>query len=197
VPDQKDATRSDNRLQHKDPTAAAALMRHIHDQHGRALWSFAMRLTSGNTGKAEDVVQETMLRAWRHLDSLDESRGSQRTWLFTVARRIAIDEWRARGQVIEFTVDVVPEVVAEDTIDRAVQSWTVAAALKRLSPEHRTALHACYFHGRTVREAAREFGVPEGTVKSRLYYGLRAMRAELEASGELASISGARSTSHT
>jgi RNA polymerase sigma-70 factor (ECF subfamily) len=197
VPAKKDVTRSNNRLQNRDPNAAAALMRHIHDQHGRALWSFAMRLTRGNTGNAEDVVQETMLRAWRHLDALDESRGSQRTWLFTVARRISIDEWRSRGQLVEFTVDVVPEVVAEDIIDRAVQSWTVAAALNRLSPEHRTALHAYYFHDRSVREAAREFGVPEGTVKSRLHYGLRAMRAELEASGELASTSGARAPSHT
>ncbi len=143
-----------------------------------------MRLTGGNASKAEDVVQETMLRAWRHLDALDEARGSQRTWLFTVARRIAIDEWRSRPERIEYPTDVVPELIAEDTIDRAVQCWTVTAALNRLSREHRSALHACYFHGRSVREAAREFGVPEGTVKSRLYYGLRAMRVVLEG-GEL------------
>ncbi|WP_433280352.1 sigma-70 family RNA polymerase sigma factor [Pseudonocardia xinjiangensis] len=184
MPDQKDNPPRDPRLRHEDPSGAAALMRLVHDRHSGALRSFAMRLTGGNASKAEDVVQETMLRAWRHLDALDEARGSQRTWLFTVARRIAIDEWRSRPERIEYPTDVVPELIAEDTIDRAVQRWTVTAALNRLSREHRSALHACYFHGRSVREAAREFGVPEGTVKSRLYYGLRAMRVVLEG-GEL------------
>jgi RNA polymerase sigma-70 factor (ECF subfamily) len=184
VPDQKDNPPRDPRLCHEDPSGAAALMRLVHDRHSGALRSFAMRLTGGNASKAEDVVQETMLRAWRHLDALDEARGSQRTWLFTVARRIAIDEWRSRPERLEYPTDVVPDLAAEDTIDRAVQCWTVTAALNRLSREHRSALHACYFHGRSVREAAREFGVPEGTVKSRLYYGLRAMRVVLEG-GEL------------
>jgi RNA polymerase sigma-70 factor (ECF subfamily) len=192
VPDQKDNPPRDPRLRHEDPSEAAALMRLVHDRHSGALRSFAMRLT-GNASKAEDVVQETMLRAWRHLDALDEARGSQRTWLFTVARRIAIDEWRSRPERVEYPTDVVPELIAEDTIDRAVQCWTVTAALNRLSREHRSALHACYFHGRSVREAAREFGVPEGTVKSRLYYGLRAMRVALESSGELVTSSNSPS----
>lgn len=164
-------------------------MRLVHDHHGGALRSFAMRLTGGNASKVEDVVQETMLRAWRHLDALDETRGSQRAWLFTVARRIVIDEWRSRPERREYPTDVVPELIAEDPIDQAVQRWMVTAALNRLSEEHRSALHACYFHGHSVREAAREFGVPEGTVKSRLYYGLRAMRAALEESGELVTAS--------
>src|SRR5437867_3713101 len=75
-------------------TSDADLMRALHDQHARALWSYAVHLTGGDRARAEDVVQETMLRAWRHPRVLDQSQGSARAWLFTVARRIVIDDWR-------------------------------------------------------------------------------------------------------
>lgn len=161
----------------------AELMRALHDQHARALWSFALRLTGGNPTRADDIVQETMLRAWRHLGELDESRGSPRSWLFTVARRIAIDEWRSRSTHPEYPTEHLPERAADDEVDRAVQGWLVADALGRLSDEHRAALHVCYFQGRSVREAAGELGIPEGTVKSRLHYGLRALKLALEEMG--------------
>ena len=77
-----------------------AVMQALHDEHAAALWAFAVRLTGGDSGQAaEDVVQETLLRAWRNPRSpafAAEQHGSARVGLYTVARRIVIDEWRAR-----------------------------------------------------------------------------------------------------
>src|ERR1700759_2968024 len=78
-------------------TGEAELLRTLHDQHARAVWAYVVRLTNGDAARADDVVQETLLRAWRHPQVLDQSQGSARAWLLTVARRIRIDEWRARG----------------------------------------------------------------------------------------------------
>ena len=76
------------------PDSAVVLMQQLHDEHAAALWGYCLRLTGQDHARAEDVVQETLLRAWRNHDRLDETRGSVRAWLFTVARNIVIDEWR-------------------------------------------------------------------------------------------------------
>ena len=76
----------------------ADLLRALHDQHARAVWAYVVRLTNGDAARADDVVQETLLRAWRHPQVLDQSQGSARAWLLTVARRIVIDDWRARSR---------------------------------------------------------------------------------------------------
>jgi RNA polymerase sigma-70 factor (ECF subfamily) len=161
-----------------------ALMQQLHDEHAAALWGYCVRLTGNDRARAEDVVQETLLRAWRHFSVLDESRGSVRAWLYTVARNIVIDEWRTRRVHAETSVAEVPE--ARDPVDRTDElllSWTVAEALTRLSPEHRAVLLECYYRGGTVAEASRRLGVPEGTVKSRTHYALRALRLALEEMG--------------
>lgn len=159
------------------------VMRALHAEHGAALWSFALRLAGGDAGRADDIAQETLLRAWRHPDAMAESRGSRRSWLFTVARRIAIDEWRARTVRPEVLTGQLPERPGEDDIDRAIQGWLVAEALTMLSQGHRAVLQCCYYEGRSVREAAAALGIPEGTVKSRLHYGLRALRLALDEMG--------------
>ena len=87
-----------------------ALLRALHEEHGDALFSHAVRLTNGDRQRAEDLVQETFLRAWRHPEVLDPSRGSVRSWLFTTARNLAIDAWRRRSvRVGEVVTDVLPE----------------------------------------------------------------------------------------
>mgnify|MGYP006191206511 CR=1 FL=1 len=133
--------------------------------------------------RAEDVAQETMLRAWRNAAVLTESRGSVRSWLFTVARNIVIDEWRTRRARREFPVADVPDEREDDHTDQLLLSWVVAEALVKLSPEHRAVLLECYYRGRPVSEAARCLGVPEGTVKSRTHYALRALKLALEEMG--------------
>ncbi|WP_199433175.1 sigma-70 family RNA polymerase sigma factor [Qaidamihabitans albus] len=163
--------------------AESRLMRELHDEHSAALWSYALHLTSGDRARAEDVVQETLLRAWRHPRVLDQSQGSARAWLFTVARRIAIDGWRSAAARSEVTTDAPPELSVPDGTERAVQGWLVADALGELSLRHREVLSLCYFQGLSVADAAVRLGVAEGTVKSRTHYALRALRLVLEERG--------------
>jgi RNA polymerase sigma-70 factor, ECF subfamily len=161
-----------------------ALMQQLHDEHAAALWGYCLHLTGNDRPRAEDVVQETLLRAWRHFSVLDERQGSVRAWLFTVARNIVIDEWRTRRAHAELAVAEVPEV--GDPVDRTDQlllSWMVAEAITKLSADHRAVLLECYYRGLPVSEAARRLGIPEGTVKSRTHYALRALRLALEEMG--------------
>lgn len=159
------------------------LMQALHAEHAGALWGFCLRLTGGDRARAEDVVQETLLRAWRSPKVLDQSGGSARAWLFTVARHIVVDEWRSARNRHELAVDEPPEVPTADSTDQLLQSWLVADALARLTPEHRAVLLECYYRGRSVAEAARILEVPEGTVKSRTHYALRALRLALQEMG--------------
>lgn len=166
------------------PENAATVMRQLHDEHAAALWAFCLHLTGNDRPHAEDVAQETLLRAWRNAAMLEESRGSVRSWLFTVARNIVIDEWRSKRARTEFPTAEVPELPeADDRTDELLLSWVVAEALTRLSDEHRAVLLECYYRGRSVAEAALRLGVPEGTVKSRTHYALRALRLALEELG--------------
>ncbi len=161
----------------------ADLMRALHDEHASALWSFALRLTGGDHARAEDVVQEALMRAWRHPEVLDPARGSARAWLFTTARRIVIDEWR-RAEVRPLVItDDLPEVVTPDGIDAALQAWLIEDALAALSAAHRDVLVECFLRGRSVAEAARILGIAPGTVKSRTHYALRALKLTLEEMG--------------
>ncbi|HVQ17428.1 MAG TPA: sigma-70 family RNA polymerase sigma factor [Actinomycetes bacterium] len=160
-----------------------ALMRELYHEHAAALWSYCLSLAGGDRGRAEDMVQETLLRAWRNPRVLDQSTGSARGWLFTVARRIDIDEWRSRRTLQEVSTADLPEVPTPDRTDEFLQSWVVADALTRLSTEHRAVIVECYYRGQSVADAARTLDIPEGTVKSRTHYALRALRLALEEMG--------------
>jgi RNA polymerase sigma-70 factor, ECF subfamily len=155
-------------------------LRALYDAHALALLGYALRLCNGDRAMAEDLVQETLVRAWRHLDQLDPDAAPVRPWLFTVAHHLAIDAHRARSarpsEVGEAALDTVPGLDRiEGTLDRII----VTDALQSLSPEHRAVLFETYYRGRTVAEAAAVLGVPVGTVKSRCYYALRALKLAL------------------
>lgn len=166
------------------PDDEVALMQQLHDEHAAALWRFCLRLVGNDRARAEDVVQETMLRAWRHRAVLESSPPALRSWLYTVARNIVTDEWRRHRAHSETPVADVPEGgTNDDESDQLLLSWVVAEAVTRLSPDHRAVLLECYYRGRPVAEAARRLGVPEGTVKSRTHYALRALKLALEEMG--------------
>jgi RNA polymerase sigma-70 factor, ECF subfamily len=165
------------------PIDRAQLLRDLHDGHAGAVWGMALHWTGGDRGRAEDVVQETLLRAWQSPRLLEASDAARRAWLLTVARNLLIDEWRSAHHRREVATDRLPEPAADSDTDAVLQAWLVTDALARLSPDHRRVLQECYYRGRSVAEAARVLGVPEGTVKSRTHYALRAMRLVLQEMG--------------
>ncbi|MEV6058032.1 sigma-70 family RNA polymerase sigma factor [Streptomyces sp. NPDC052107] len=164
------------------------LLRALYAEHAGPLFRYVLRLTSGDRQWAEDVVQETLLRAWQHPSAFEPARGPARAWLCTVARRLVIDTHRARqarpaevgGEALERVAEQTP---GEDRIEKALQSWAVAEAVRALSPDHRAVLLETYYRGRTVAEAAQVLGIPPGTVKSRTYYALHALRLALRERG--------------
>jgi RNA polymerase sigma-70 factor (ECF subfamily) len=160
-----------------------AALRRLHDEHRTALRIVALRMCDGDAGRADDAVQEAFIRAWQHPEVLDASRGSTRGWLLTTLRRILVDAHRAREVRPQVTTDVVPELPpggpAVSEVDRMLEQTVVLDALAALAQPHREAIVECYYRGSTVVEAAQRLGVPPGTIKSRLFYGLRALRGAL------------------
>ncbi|MBO0883325.1 MAG: sigma-70 family RNA polymerase sigma factor, partial [Mycobacterium sp.] len=158
-------------------------MRSLYAEYGRMLLGYAYRLT-GDRQRAEDVVQETLLRAWRHAESLTAERGSVRSWLLTVARNVVVDMSRARQvRPIEVgggpgDIAVAGSSVPDQTTD-VENAVIVERALAQLSPEYRAVLVEVYLNGRTATEASRVLQIPVGTVKSRTHHALRALRARL------------------
>ena len=163
-----------------DPEALRAL----HRAHAAPLWAYVVRLT-GDRARAEDVVQETMLRAWRRgiSDGEADQAGSARAWLFTVARNLVVDQARSAQARHESSTDQVPEGSIEDQVDALFASLLVTDALRVLSSEHRAVVLRAYYGRLTVAEIAAELAIPPGTVKSRLHYGLRALRLALQERG--------------
>lgn len=158
------------------------LLRELHDQHAHALRRYVVYLT-GDRALADDVVQETLLRAWRRPRVLDQSETSARAWLFTVARNLVIDDKRSARYRHELSTDEPPERDSGEDADALLDGWLVADALGDLSHDHRSVIVHAYYGGRSIAEVAQELDIPEGTVKSRLHYGMQALRLALQERG--------------
>ena len=187
--------------------ADEAFVRALYAEHGSALLRYALHLTGGDRQRAEDLVQETIVRAWRHPEALADRPA--RPWLFAVARNLAVDSYRARQARPPETGQAALELLpADDDADRTLESWAVADALASLRPDHRrviveTYYRGCsvaealaslrpdhrrvivetYYRGCSVAEAAAILGIPPGTVKSRTFYALKALKLALQERG--------------
>ncbi|WP_193509816.1 sigma-70 family RNA polymerase sigma factor [Cryobacterium sp. BB736] len=164
------------------PDQQAQLLRALHDEHAAALWRYVLWLC-GDRQLAEDIVQETLLRAWRRPKVLDQSESSARAWLFTVARNLVIDNYRSARARNELGAAELPERAVDDGVDAALDRWLVADALAGLSEEHRAVVVLSYYRGQSIAQIADALELPQGTVKSRLHYALRALRLALQERG--------------
>ena len=156
-------------------------VREAYAAHSGELYGFAMR-SLGDSGLAEEAVQETFLRAWKAGERYDPEIGSLRTWLFAILRNVVIDLGRARAS----RPRVGPESGIEPSVEpleQALLAWQVEEAMRRIGEDHRRVLLETHFKARPYAEVAEEMGVPEGTIKSRVYYGLKALRVALEEMG--------------
>ena len=159
-------------------------VRAVYAAHGPELYRFAFR-SLGDRGLAEEAVQETFVRAWQAADRFDDALGSLRTWLFAIIRNVVIDLSRARAvrPQVAAQSDAQEIIVLDDEIEQVLVAWQVEEALRMLSDEHRDALVEVHYKGRPYNEVALERGIPIGTMKSRVYYALKAMRLALEELG--------------
>ncbi len=164
--------------------ASDAGVRTVYAAHGAELYRFAFR-SLGDRGLAEEAVQETFVRAWQAADRFDDALGSLRTWLFAIVRNVVIDLSRARAVRPTLATESTATDLGDltDDIDRVLTAWQVEEALRMLSDEHRSALVEVHYKGRSYGDVAVDLGVPVGTVKSRVYYALKAMRLALEELG--------------
>lgn len=150
-------------------------------EHGRSIYGFA-RSSVGDQSLAEECVQDVFVRAWRARHSYDPDLATQRTWLFAIARNVVIDALRSRARRAE-PVDEVPEPAATRQSDtaRLVDRIDLQAALAQISPEHREVIIAVQVDGVTYQQLSERSGVSVGTLRSRMYYGLRSVREIMDA----------------
>ncbi len=147
------------------------------------LVGYVLPIVNGDRQAAEDVVQETMLRGWQHAGEL--SREHAGSWLYKVARNVAISAYhrRRRARPPEVPLEEATVPAASDRIDGMVDALLIASALNSLSDEHRQVIIELFYNQRPVAEVAGLLAIPEGTVRSRCFYGLRALRRALEKQG--------------
>jgi RNA polymerase sigma-70 factor (ECF subfamily) len=166
------------------PPPGDRFVRHLYDQYGGQLLRVTRRRT-GDHQLAEDIVQETFLRAWRHGASLSADKGSIGCWLSTVARNLVIDHARRRSVRPTETI-VEPEtagaraMVTDDLADTVVNSISLIDALCSLNAKHRDVLVETFLNDRTAAEAGMALGVPAGTVRSRRFQALRVLRTAMD-----------------
>ncbi|MCO6008485.1 sigma-70 family RNA polymerase sigma factor [Actinoallomurus purpureus] len=178
VPRRHDAPRVPA-LQH-DPARDDAFSRVLYERHGTVLLNFALRLCNGDRHRAEDIVQETAVRAWQHREILDPTTDRVRTWLFTVAHRLVIDHYRARqARPNEVGDDESGEYAVPDPAERVVTFRAVLEVMNELTEQQREVLIYTYYLGYSAEQTAAILGLAPGTVKSRAHYAMRALRASL------------------
>ena len=159
-----------------DPDAA---IRQLYSHYAKALHGYVEKFCP-DPAIADDIVQETFIRAWRHLPQLSADDRPVRPWLYTVARNLLIDANRA-ARARPVSAPAPPAEIGTDSgLDKVLDRQLVSAALAHLSPAHQSVLVETFYRGGTMAAVARELGIPDGTARSRLHYALDALRQHLE-----------------
>jgi RNA polymerase sigma factor (sigma-70 family) len=179
--------RPDEELVRGVVVGTAAALAALYDRYGRRAYSLARRIC-GDDGLAEDVVQEAFLAFWRDPGRFDPGRGGFGTWILTLVHHKSVDAVRRESAIRRRTVPAAeegqewsapPGPGADHGALRAVEAGQVRDALGDLPAEQREALTLAYFGGYSQREVATLTGVPLGTVKSRMFSGMRRLRSVL------------------
>jgi len=159
-----------------DPDAA---IRQLYSHYAKALHGYVDQFCP-DRASADDIVQETFIRAWHHLPQLSADDRPVRPWLFRVARNLLIDANRAARARPMSAPEPPAEIGTDSGLDEVLDRQLVSAALQHLSPAHQNVLVETFYRGGTMATVARELGIPHGTARSRLHYALDAMRKQLE-----------------
>lgn len=176
------------RIAARDDGALASL----YGRHSRLAYSLILRILR-NPADADEVLQETFVAIWTRAECYDARLGSPAAWMTRIARNRAIDRLRARRVRAAISVEpaadangdvTMPEGSTDTTPETALHATlttrSVGAALAGLPTAQRTLIEAAFFEGYTHHELAARFGVPLGTVKTRIRSGLAALRGRLE-----------------
>jgi RNA polymerase sigma-70 factor, ECF subfamily len=167
-----------------DPDAA---IRQLYSRYAKALHGYVEQFCP-DRASADDIVQETLIRAWRHLPQLSVDDRPVRPWLYRVARNLLIDANRAARARPMSAPEPSAEIGTDSGLDEVLDRQLVFAALQHLSPAHRSVLVETFYRGETMATVARELGIPHGTVRSRLHYALDALRQHLQEHDAIASL---------
>jgi RNA polymerase sigma-70 factor, ECF subfamily len=160
---------------------ATAMLTVLYDLHWSGLVQYVNRMLS-DVHQAEEIAQETMLRAWRHAEKLSVDRGSVWGWLTRVAHNVMVDHIRhkrARPAEVNESLARPETMVTADHSPDVANAIDMANVVAQLPPAQRRVLYLIYCEGRTCTEAAAILGAPVGTVKSRLHYALCQLRTVL------------------
>ena len=158
------------------------VIRELYSHYAKALHGYVEQFCP-DRASADDIVQETFIRAWRHLPQLSADDRPIRPWLFRVARNLLIDANRAaRARPMTVAGHSAGEIGTDSGLEEILDRQLVSAALQQLSPAHQTVLVETFYRGGTMATVARELGIPHGTARSRLHYALDALRKQLQAS---------------
>jgi RNA polymerase sigma-70 factor (ECF subfamily) len=155
-------------------------LRELYRRYAGRIFGLGVQLL-GDRGLAEELVQESFVRLWRNADRFDPGRGSAATFVFTIARRLAVDLWRRPSSRPGHPEP--PPLPDDDHVDRLVDRLGVRDAMNSLSDAHRQILELSYGDQLKQTEIADRLNIPLGTVKTRSFHAVRALRAALEERG--------------
>jgi RNA polymerase sigma-70 factor (ECF subfamily) len=167
------------------------------DRYADRVRNLGLRLSGYDPRFADDLVQETFAKLWKGAGRFDATKGTEATFVFTVARRAAVDQWRrGRRSAGDQPLDgreligdgATPRIAerGEDHVDAVLTGWVVTEALDALSPTQREVIELAYYGQLTQTEIAERLGIPIGTVKTRTFAALKALRVRLADKGVVA-----------